>query len=134
MKLIYMAHPFGGDPRNLDRAKRWYTWLVREFPRNAYQCQWVIECELFGIGETNSAGPAFTRGLEVVRRCDAVVLVGGRISDGMKQEARAAIAVLDLSMIGDEPPEVGSHAWIRTPQIGLVAGVLDSAFAQRPQP
>lgn len=131
MKLIYVAHPFGGDPRNLDRAKRWYTWLIREFPRNAYVCQWVIDCELLDDSDPAVLEPSLARQCEIVRRCDAILLVGGSIAPGMKQEARAAMAVLDLSMIGADPPEVGSHAWITTAQIGLVAGVLDDAFKAR---
>ncbi len=128
MKLIYMAHPFGGDPRNLDRAKRWLAWLVAEFPRNAYICHWVLECEFLDDSDPAVRGAALERDCEIVSRCDAVLLVGGTISAGMKQEADRARAVLNLSMIGTEPPEVGSHAWITTGKIGLVAGVLDSAF------
>ena len=131
MKLIYLAHPFGGDPRNLDRARRWFAWLCREFPSNAYVCNWIIECELFDDADPQQRATSLARQCEIARRCDAIVLVGGKITPGMKQEAAAAIAVLDLSMIGDDPPEVGSHAWITTAQIGLVAGVLDHAFRAR---
>ncbi len=128
MKLIYMAHPFGGDPANLERARRWFAWLCREFPRNAYICNWIIECEIFDDADPEQRAASLARQCEIARRCNAVLLVGGDISPGMMQEARAAGSVLDLSMIGDEPPEVGSHGWITTPEIGRVAGVLDVAF------
>ena len=128
MKLIYVAHPFGGDPANLQRVRRWYFWLVSEFPRNAYICQWVIECELLDDADPEVRAAALERDCAIVKRCDAVVLVGGHISPGMRQEADAGRAVLDLTPIGDEPPEVGSHAWITNSQIGLIAGTLDDAF------
>lgn len=127
MKLIYMAHPFGGDPRNLERAKRWYLWLVREFPRNAYECSWLVSCELLDDSDPFVRRAALARDFEIVRKCDALLFVGGEITKGMRAEAQLACAVLDLSMIGPEPPEVGSHAWITEPMIGLAAGVLDGA-------
>lgn len=128
MKLIYVVHPFGGNPANLERARRWYRWLVSEFPRNAYVCQWVFECEVLDLGDDAVSEFGLERDIEVLSRCDAVLLVGGEVTLGMQQRANVALVVLDLTMIGDEPPEVGSHAWITTAQIGLVAGVLDSAF------
>jgi hypothetical protein len=39
-----------------------------------------------------------------VARCDGVVLVGGRISDGMIREVNAACWSGDLTWLGDEPP------------------------------
>jgi hypothetical protein len=44
----------------------------------------------------------------VVARCDLLVLVGGRVSEGMARERAAAKsasrAVLDLTSLGEEPP------------------------------
>ncbi len=133
MKLIYVAHPFGGDPANLQRARRWYFWLVTEFPRNAYECSWIVSSEVLDDSDPFVRRAALERDFEIVRKCDALLFVGGDITEGMRAEAQLARVVLDLSMIGDEPPEVGSHAWITTPQIGLAAGVLDDAFKPREQ-
>lgn len=128
MKLIYVAHPFGGDRANLERARRWYLWLVREFPRNAYECSWIVSGELLDDDDPQVREDAIARACEIASRCDAVLLVGGHVANGMRREADAGKAVLDLTAIGDEPPERGTHAWIATPEIGLVAGVLDGAF------
>jgi hypothetical protein len=47
----------------------------------------------------------------LVERCDAVWLVGGRVSSGMQIEADHAIGrgidVIDLTHMGDEPPGGG---------------------------
>lgn len=126
MKLIYMAHPFGGDPRNLGRAHLWYAWLLSEFPRNAYTANWIVEGELLDDTEPVIRAAALLRACEIVRRCDALVLVGGRIMSGMKQEADVARAVIDLTPIGMLPPKAGLHGWITTRKLGLAAGALEA--------
>ena len=131
MKLIYVAHPFGGELNDLRRARRWWYWLVREFPENAYECSWFTSAELLDDGDPEVRALALDRCCEIAQRCDAVLLVGGHLTSGMEREAGVAPAVLDLLKLGVEPPKVGSHAWITTSEIGLVAGVLDAAFKPR---
>lgn len=66
-------------------------------------------------GDSDPAARA--RGLEhdcnVVKRCDGLVLVGGRMSSGMAIERGAAEShgrdVVDLTHLGDEPPAGGAR-------------------------
>lgn len=108
-EVWYMAHPVAGDvAANLERAERWLAWLMRMNPDAAIVAPWIAGCR---IGD--DADPAQReRGLldceAVAARCNGIVLVGGRVSTGMRREVRAARAggrrVVDLSELGAEPP------------------------------
>ena len=110
MKLVYLAHPVGGDTlANLSRARRWLTWTYRHFGGVAPIAPWIVDCE----GVLDEASPSdrargLATGMAVLARCDEVWLVGGRVSVGMLMESDAAraagVRVVDLTSLGAEPP------------------------------
>lgn len=121
--VVYLAAPVSptaeqlakcGDPdlavgatilRNLKRARRWLRWLVE-------RTEWSIVASWMPYVETLDEERWRARGLAddlaVVERCDAIVLVGGRVSSGMAIERDHAVArglrVVDLTAFGEEPP------------------------------
>lgn len=115
MRLIYVAHPCGSpaeQPANLARCKRWLRWLIltSSLPdQMAFLCPWLheLELQLAHPGELPvwHRAAIMDRCIAVAARCDGLVLVGGRISPGMQREADVAPSVLDLTHLGDEPPE-----------------------------
>lgn len=36
MKLVYLAHPYGGDEKNVEDAKQIVKQLVKEFPERVF--------------------------------------------------------------------------------------------------
>ncbi|MBA2718917.1 MAG: hypothetical protein H0U52_06720 [Chloroflexi bacterium] len=110
MRIAYMAHPVSGDvAANLARALRWLHYLSATDPETAYVDPWIAAL-MAGADDDDPAQRA--RGLAhdvaMVKRCDAIVLVGGRVSSGMAIEHNAAltvgISVIDLTALGEEPP------------------------------
>lgn len=72
---------------NLDRAMRWLAWLRRSFPETTFIAPWIAAV-LSGEDDADPAQrEAGLRDAEaVIERCDGIVLVGPRISDGMRRE------------------------------------------------
>lgn len=117
MKVIYIAAPLGGGADREDnraRASRWVAWAGRSGV--APVADWII---------LSGQWPESMRelGLEIdralVAHCDEVWLVGGRVSAGMREEARTAqaarIPVRDLTALGTEPPPDG---WVDVERYG----------------
>jgi hypothetical protein len=105
MRVLYLAHPVSGDvPGNLLRARRWLRWAQTAFSSCVVIAPWILALEL---GDDDANPEHRERGLArdeaVVARCDAVLLVGGRVSEGMAREAKVAKAVVDLTWMGVEP-------------------------------
>lgn len=111
MTLLFLSHPVAGDvPGNLRRALRWLAYLT------ATRTESIIAPWIAGLmaGEDDSDPKQRERGLqtcvETVRRCDGIILVGGRISSGMRRELDAVREtggrVIDLTHLGAEPPTV----------------------------
>lgn len=94
---------------NLDRALRWLAWLRRTFPEVTFIAPWIAAVL---SGEDDADPVKRANGLRddcrVVRRCDGVVLCGGRVSEGMALERDRAEAVADLTALGGEPPRDGA--------------------------
>jgi hypothetical protein len=91
MKLIYVAHPFGGIASNLDAAELWVAELSRAFP-HIFWAPWIPLCRHWV-----DSGDARKRGLEIdlaaVRQSDSIVLCGtGTPTPGMLVEIEAAKA------------------------------------------
>jgi hypothetical protein len=114
IRVLYLAHPVAGDvTENLARAMRWLKWFAAHDPETAFIAPWIAAIL---SGEDDSDPESRARGIrhctEVVRRCDGVVLVGGRVSDGMAIERAAAVLarlpVYDLTFLGAEPVEHAS--------------------------
>ena len=104
--LLYVAHPVSGDVLgNISRAYRWFRWLRACFPEVTFAMPWVVNLL---CGEDDADPAQRERGLvdceTTARACDGVVLVGGRVSAGMKREAGAARVAYDLTRMGEEPP------------------------------
>lgn len=110
MLVVYIAHPLGsGSDReaNRQRAMRWVRWAAEKGV--APIADWIIlASEWRESDEHRAAGLAID--VELVKRCDELWLVGGRVSRGMRVEADAAIAagliVRDMTHLGAEPPVV----------------------------
>jgi hypothetical protein len=99
--------------RNCERAKEWLRWL-------GMHTDWVVVAPWLPIveacGEQNRERDL--RGMErIAAWCDAVVLVGGRISPGMQRELYAAQTagrpVVSLVHLGDECPADDSEEHLR---------------------
>lgn len=108
-RVIYMAHPVAGDvAANLARALRWLSWISAQNPDDAVIAPWIANIM---SGDDDNDPAARARGLAhdvaVVKRCDRLVLCGGRVSQGMAIERDAMLAiggdVMDLTHLGDEP-------------------------------
>jgi hypothetical protein len=108
MKVVYVAHPLGsGADREANRARaaRWAVWAAEQGV--APVADWILIA-----GAWRESEEARARGLAIdcalVARCDEIWLVGGRISEGMRVEANAALAagagLRDLTELGEEPP------------------------------
>jgi hypothetical protein len=109
--IAYVAHPVSGDvTANLARALRWLAWLTRTEPNTTFIAPWIAAIM---SGEDDSDPVVRARGLAhdviVVKRCDAIVLCGGRVSQGMAMERDAMMAirgrVIDMTHLGEEPPQ-----------------------------
>lgn len=103
--IWYMAHPYGGSAANLERAGRWLTWLRAELPDEHVIAPWLLTAP-----EENHDPALREAGIEemceIIRTiCDGVILVGGRISEGMALEAAASRNVWDRTALGEEPPQ-----------------------------
>lgn len=117
--ILYMAHPVAGDVSdNIARALRWLLWLRRRYTRPAIIAPYIANI-LAGEDDADPAQRA--RGLEdncelvaaisVWRAGSGVILVGGRLSDGMRIEGNATLGlgqpVYDMLELGREPPDDG---------------------------
>jgi hypothetical protein len=100
---------------NMRRALRWLAWLRASFPETTFIAPWIATIESLEGNDT----PVFREaGLvddcAVVERCDGIVLVGGRISSGMRREMEHGVAnhlpdyfrIYDLT--GSEVPAQGT--------------------------
>lgn len=112
MKVIYLAHPAGADTpeehlANLARAKRWFRWAA--FQGVAVIADWIIYCEVWDDFDEAQRAMGLDHDDAMIARCDEYWMVGGRISKGMDRGRSKAWAegmeVVDLTSLGDEPPE-----------------------------
>lgn len=94
---------------NLARARRWLRWLVEhtDWSINATWIAGVQAAMEAGVSEADERPRGLADMLVQVERCDAIVLVGGRVSGGMAMERDHAVkhglTVIDLTKFGEEP-------------------------------
>jgi hypothetical protein len=91
---------------NIASAKVWLVWLSRRFPTVTFIAPWIAALD--GGGGDDLDPECRRRGirdcLRTVRRCDGIVLLGGRVSNGMREEALHARSVIYLTGLGRVPP------------------------------
>ncbi len=92
MRLVYLAHCFGGDPANLERAKQWLRWAAERARPDAFVlAPWIPLCETHADSDAELRAFMLDGDCEVVQRCDELWLCGSHVSDGMAQERDAAL-------------------------------------------
>jgi hypothetical protein len=108
--VIYVAHPLSGTYAEMSQNRlfgsHWCAWLCRHF-QVATIADWIV---LSSVLEETAANR--TMGLDcdlsLIERCDALVLVGTRISTGMRIELEHAKKlgkpVIDLTVLGIRCP------------------------------
>ncbi len=136
--VYYFAHPVGPpcacegkypghatDPAgevacNLARAKRWMPWCRDMAPHVSIIAPWMVDVELGDDTDPARRERGLRDNCAVVKRCDGIILAGGKLSPGMSRELEAFTRsrglmlfdpvpdrVIDLRKLGDEPP--GTH-------------------------
>jgi hypothetical protein len=95
MIVVYVAHQYGGDTANRAAAAKWCAF----FARLGYSpsAMWIV---LTGEWDESMRERGLQIDFENISRCDAMVLVGPAISDGMQRESCHAldeeVPVIDL--------------------------------------
>lgn len=107
-QVVYLAHPVSGDvAANIARAMRWLRWLMDNEPDVAFCCPWLPYLDVLNEDNAEHRARGLRDDVEIAKRCDGIVLCGGRLSGGMALERDAVIAaggfVIDLTGFGDEP-------------------------------
>lgn len=91
---------------NIRNAKAWLAWLSQRFPSVTFIAPWIASID--GGGGDDLDPEKRRLGLRdcarTIRLCCGMVLVGGRVSDGMLEESNVALGVIDLTSLGREPP------------------------------
>lgn len=107
--VVYVAHPLGGDvPNNHANALIWMRFLLRKWPWVAFVAPWLVDSMVLDDANPAEREAAMARCREAVTRCDAIILVGGRVSSGMTDELEVAnhdgLWVFDATPIGFKAP------------------------------
>lgn len=107
--MYYMAHPLGNGYdriQNIARARRWFNYLLQAHPEHGFTAPWLLYAEMLNESDSNR-DRGMRDDLDCLRRCDGIVLVGGRMSPGMVEELVEAVEhkkkVLDYIHLGSEP-------------------------------
>lgn len=91
---------------NIANAKAWVARLAGRFPAITFIAPWIVALDGGGGDDLDPAQRE--RGLRdccrAISACCGLVHVGGRVSDGMRAEARSALCVVDLTFLGRVPP------------------------------
>lgn len=126
--IIYVAHPFGGDKSNLDKAVHWCAFLSINFSA-LFVAPWIPLCLHW-----SSNGEALRRGqamdLAAVAACDGLIAVGGQMSTGMRKAYNCAVVhaarksshVIDMTRFCD-PAEMEADRHT----MGLLSGLYYKA-------
>lgn len=95
---------------NLARAMRWWKWLDQMLPA-VWTMPWYVNVTANGEGNKELIKRGLRDDCEIVKRCDALMLCGPRVSSGMRLEAttahEAGLPVFQIATpnaLGGEPP------------------------------
>ena len=94
MKIVYIAHPIGGNvAENRERIKAIGRQIIAEERDTMPFAPYFFDLEILDDGKQEERDRGLRHGLELIRRkfIDEVRLYGDRISSGMKDEILAAI-------------------------------------------
>ena len=114
--VVYLAHPAGASTKeehlaNRARAKRWFRWAAEQGV--AVVADWIIYCEIWDDFRPKQRVAGLAHDDAHIACCHAFWAVGGRWSSGMlrgrETARRAGIPVVDLTYLGEEPPEWQTH-------------------------
>lgn len=128
-RVVYLAHPVRGDVKaNLANVRAWLRYFFRRLPDTAVIAPWMGEVEAWEESGHATDPDIMTKALdddcEVVTRCDAIVLVGGKISTGMAMERAAALGNREVAI-------VDLTEWTYPPGDDDPAIILDRAVSRR---
>lgn len=117
-RVVYLCHPLNAPTRegieaNRKEAARWAAFFATYFDV-APECSWIVLTgELEETDENRATGLAID--LALVARCDELVMVGPRVSEGMLLESEHAKKlgkpVYNLTRIGRDPMTI-ALAWL----------------------
>lgn len=108
MRLIYMAHEYGGKAKNLEAARRWLR-LCNDAAApdgDVVLAHWIAACEVYPESDAETRERQLQGDEELARRCDETWLVGPRISTGMAREMNAAMVAGRLVIAMLTPPPI----------------------------
>lgn len=117
-RVVYLGHPLNaptleGIEANRQEAARWAAFFATYFDV-APECSWIVLSGELGDGpESRERGLAID--LALVGRCPELVMVGPRVSDGMRLEATHMVTevggpVYDLTGLPRDPKTI-ALAW-----------------------
>ncbi len=83
----------GATLENVERAISWLSWIRRSFLETTFIAPWIAGVQSVGSDGTPEEREAgMVDCCAVVERCDGIVLMGTRISDGMRREMEYGMA------------------------------------------
>jgi hypothetical protein len=120
--VVYCAAPVGaatveGVLLNVARAERWFRALLLAEPDVALLASWLPYVRVLNDGNAEHRARGIRDDHAIIERVkpDGIVLVGGRISEGMEAEIDAVTGwggwVSDLTSLGAEPQPADTDTW-----------------------
>jgi hypothetical protein len=122
MQVCYLAHPIAaptqqGVDDNIARAKRWYRWACDSYPDRAFVMNYLVDIEVYAGTDVQIKDEpdheSRQRGLDrddaVIARCNEFWILCGisaGVERGRKTASRSWLTIVDLTALGDEPPDV----------------------------
>ena len=95
IEVAYVAHKVAGDVEaNIADAKRWIQWLIHFHRGMAFCAPWITYCEVLNDSDLDHRARGMRDDIEIMKRCDLIILTGDRISEGMQAEADAMRALV----------------------------------------
>ncbi|MGH9966562.1 MAG: hypothetical protein ACREBG_01845 [Pyrinomonadaceae bacterium] len=105
MKVVYIAHPYGGLQSNREKAAKWVAWAARL--GCAPIADWIILTGEFPDDIEGIRGRMLALDCNLVGRCDELWICGDHVSPGMSVEIEAAvrlnIPVVDKRFVEGRP-------------------------------